>query len=97
VRDMTTTEARQMINEQGRKNLLVVHFTKKNGEHRRMLCYYRGASSRSASLMTVFDVEKGADRSVNLNTVESIKVMNTRLKDREPVKPKRSFEEMAAL
>ncbi len=83
---MNTNEARRLFDTTGRTNLLVVHFTKRNGEHRRMLCYYAGARSRSPLQMVVFDVDKGESRTVNLDTVESIRPLKTRIKAQpEPV------------
>lgn len=80
---MTRSNARHTISTEGRLHTLVVYFRKRSGENRRMVCRYFGAGSRRAYLMTVQDLEKGALRSVNLDTVRAIKVL--RRPDRQPV------------
>jgi len=90
---MTRNEVRQTINTEGQRHTLVIYFTKRNGELRRMVCRYFGATSRKAHLMEVWDMEKGAVRCVNLDTVDRINVLTPR-KDRPPVPPKRSFEDV---
>ena len=55
---MNATDARSTINAQGRLHTLVVYFTKRSGELRRMVCRYTGRPSRKSYLMLVWDLEK---------------------------------------
>ena len=92
---MTRNEARQIINSQGQRHTLVVYFQKANSQERRMVCRYYGASSSKPHLMTAWDIEKGAVRSINLDTVREVKVLQGRV-DRPAAKPKRAFAEVKA-
>lgn len=90
---MTRSEARRTINIQGRKNTVVVYFTKRDGEARRMVCRYFGASSRRPHLMEVWDMERGAVRCVNLDTVSEVKVC-ARPVDADAARRARKLEEL---
>lgn len=82
--------ARQTINTAGREHTLVIYYRKKDGTTRRMVCRYFGEASRVPSQMTVWDLEKGARRTVNLDTVEVLKVLGVS-------RPRRTFDDLAAL
>ncbi|HET6567881.1 MAG TPA: hypothetical protein VFG50_07945 [Rhodothermales bacterium] len=96
---MTRNEARQTIGREGRKNTVVVYFTKRDGEARRMVCRYCGASSRRPHLMEVWDMEKGAVRCVNLDTVTGIRVCvrPTETEAAREERSRRKLEEISAL
>ena len=85
---MTRNEARQVINTEGQQHTLVVYFTKRDGSERRMVCRSYAKLSRKPYLITVWDLEKGADRAINLDTVREIKVLRGR-EDRPAMPPKR--------
>ncbi len=77
---LTVTAARTAILS---ARCAVVYFTKANGELRRMVCHVpaeddRRALNRKAHLLTVWDVEKGDVRTINLSTVESVRPVKTR-------------------
>lgn len=75
----TRTEARAIINAEAQKAAVVVYFTKRDGTTRRMVCRVDGqAMSRKPYLLTVWDMEKGAVRSINLDTVSRIVLPGTR-------------------
>src|SRR5690606_10726754 len=93
---MTMNEARQTLNTAARKHTCVVYFTKKDGTPHRMVCRYYGAASRKASQLVVWDLEKGDERTINLDTVTMIRVLTGRT-DRKPVKRDRTFAELKAL
>ena len=91
---MTAQEARELINTAGREHTMLAYFVKRDGTMRRMLFIYDGRPSPKPHLMLVRDLEKGADRHVNLETLASLRVLRSRVKrqDREP-KPRAYIEE----
>lgn len=93
---MNRTTARAIIATEGARRALVVYFTKRDGTARRMVCRFYGATSRRPHLITVWDMEKGAARSVNLDTVQKITVLGAERperRDRPAIPPRRSFED----
>lgn len=70
--------ARRIISQEGARHTCVVYFTKADGSARRMVCRYDGATSKALHLITVWDLEKGAYRTINLRTVHTIKVLGAR-------------------
>ncbi|QXD16982.1 hypothetical protein GQ464_008630 [Rhodocaloribacter litoris] len=92
---MTRTEVLQTIRRHAGE-LLVVHFTKRtDGTHRRMVCIFNPEAAErerfrfnpaARGLCPVWDVEKGGRRFVNLDGVESIRVMKGRVK--RPTRPR---------
>lgn len=78
---MDKEEAKRLILKQGSK-IFCVTFTKKDGTVRKMLARRRvkkgvkgvgmAYNPDDYDLITVFDMEKGAFRTVNLNTIISI-------------------------
>jgi len=87
---MNAAAARQTINEQGREHTLVVYYQKKNGSIRRMACRYYGSASHVQNQMTVWDIEAGGYRTVNLDAIEVLKVLGVS-------RPRRSFDDLAQL
>ena len=82
-----------MTNEQkirfSPNRLLVIHFTKKNGEHRRMVCYPKsdGHTTRPDQVR-VWDIEAGGYRTVTLPAVMQVLTFRARPKDRsKPLPP----------
>lgn len=73
---MTQTQARETIHTEGQRHTLVVYFTKRDGTARRMVCRYYGDTSRKPSQIVVWDLEKGERRTVNLDTVQAVKVLS---------------------
>lgn len=76
---MNTETAREAILN---ARCCVVYFTKRDGTLRRMVCHVppeddRRALSYRAHLLTVWDVEKGDVRTVNLSTVQSVRPVKT--------------------
>lgn len=67
--------ARSIINSEGRTNLVVIYYQKKDGSIRRLVGYYDGAMSPAPDQMVMWDVEKGGYRTVNLRTVDVVKIM----------------------
>jgi len=66
------------------KNIVEVTFVKKNGEIRNMLCTLlpmflpetgNGVRELPKNLLTVFDLEKNDWRTINLNTLKGIKIV----------------------
>ena len=92
---MEATEARRLINTAGREHTLVVYFTKADGTKRRMVARYNGALSNHPDVLRVWDIEKGAWRSVNVTRIQGIKVLGVsrpateRATDRAPQEPQR--------
>lgn len=76
----------------------------RDGTARRMVARYYGDTSRKPSQMVVWDLEKGARRTVNLDTVQAVKVLAGRSKpqpapDRAPAEreaARRRFEALRA-
>lgn len=66
--------AREIINGAGREHTLVIYFTKKTGEKRRLVGRFDGAMSRNRDQVVIWDFEKGAYRTVTLSRVEDVKV-----------------------
>ena len=88
---MTRTEAARTIALEGQRHTLVAYFTKRTtGEERRMVLRYGGDPIRGG-LVRVWDLEKGAYRTVNLDGVRAIKVLIAppRPQDRPAEPPKR--------
>jgi len=83
----------------------VVYFTKRTtGEMRRMVCYYmengpitrRNWNPSSKNLLNVWDIEKGAQRFISMDSVERIVIGGTAhmfepLSDNDPVEPACDF------
>lgn len=74
------------IIESSKGRFMTVSFTKKDGTPRKMNCrmgvtkHLKGGASTTAhkdNLVTVFDIEKNAYRSINLDTVTSISTGGT--------------------
>ena len=79
------------------RSVVIVRFVKRNGELRRMVCQYQCGTCRR-NLLSVWDIERGATRIVNLSTIKSLKPMPSRphtekAADRPAVPPQRSLEE----
>lgn len=72
---ITPTDARRLIDTEGREHTLVLYFTKADGTARRMVCRYSGALSNHPDVMRVWDLEKGSWRSVNLTRIHGLKVL----------------------
>lgn len=66
-------EARQLITSA--PGTVLVRFSKKNGEIRRMWARFNGDSSRKPTQLVVWDCEKGGRRTINLDAVESLQVL----------------------
>ena len=94
---MTATEARTAILA---SRCCIVYFTKRDGTTRRMVCHVPAetdprAFTRTPEMLSVWDVEKGAIRTVNLATVHQVRPVATRPHVRTA--PRRSLDSIAAL
>lgn len=89
---MTRTEASRTIATAGRHHTIVVYFTKRtNGQERRMVLRYAGDPIQGG-LVKVWDLEKGAWRTVNLDAVHELRICGVDRKaepagDRDPIPP----------
>lgn len=80
---MTRNQARSLIETHPRRTLVVRFVKRTDGRLRRMSCVYYPAEAECATygfdpvrkgLLPVWDMEKGAERFVNLDRVESVKL-----------------------
>ena len=73
-RFMEPETAREMIRHYGEAHTVIVRFQKKNGDVRRMVCRNYEQKSMHRDYLTVWDMEAGASRQVNVTTVISVDV-----------------------
>lgn len=74
----TAAAARRIISQDAREYTAVLYFTKADGTARRMVCRYYDSPSRTADTMVVWDIEKGAYRTIRLDRVHTVKVLVSR-------------------
>lgn len=89
---MTRTDARNLIEENARRTLVVRFVKRTTGELRRMVCIYFPDATEKATfrfnpkakgLIAFWDLEKGARRFINLDGVLSVKLSGKRLEPKE--------------
>lgn len=99
----TAADARHLIATEGTEHTVVIYNTKADGSPRRFVARYYGHTSRRPSHIVVWDIEKGGIRTVDLETVHTVKVLRAPQRprpapDREPKREekRRRFEALKA-